>query len=339
MIRYAPVAPLFADIDDLAANPYLAALKRLMRRCRELTAAVGRAGPRLLRAVDRLAVPGHGIARASRGGDGRGATEAARLRLDGPAEVAGHTVAHALAHGQLRLLYQPIVRIADRAVVAVEALVRWQHPILGLISPARFLTAAHKGGHLPLLDRWVLHRACADLAELGRSIGDAAPDRVNVNLSVPTLATDFTRTVTDALGDAGLPASRLHLELCEGADLTTLLHAAPRLEKLIRRGIGVALDDMGAGSTDLRYLSRLAIQGIKIDKEFVAGMLHNPRDHAIVKMLTNLAHGLGLHVTAEGVETPEQLAALSRVGVSYAQGYHLALPLTLPALAGALLAA
>ncbi|GIF75852.1 EAL domain-containing protein [Asanoa siamensis] len=242
------------------------------------------------------------------------------------------TLAEAVAHDELRLLYQPIVRIADRAVVAAEALVRWQHPDRGLITPAEFLPAGHEAGHMPLLDQWVLQRACGDLASLGR----LAPAHVNVNLSAPTLATDFCHLVTSALHHAGLPPERLRLELSEGADLTTLTHAAPRLESLIARGVGVALDDMGTGSTDLRYLSRLALHGIKIDREFVGGMLHNPRDHAIVHLLTDLAHTLRLHVTAEGVETAEQLAALERIGVAYAQGYHLARPLTLAELASSL---
>ncbi|MEV0716300.1 EAL domain-containing protein [Asanoa sp. NPDC050611] len=244
----------------------------------------------------------------------------------------------AIAHDELRLLYQPIVRIADRAVVAVEALVRWEHPTAGLLTPDRFLEAGHTAGHMPLLDRWVLYRACRDVAELADSLGDAAPEHLNVNLSAPTLATDFTEPVTTALRRTGLPPHRLRLELSEGADLTTLTHAAPRLQGLIERGVGVALDDMGTGSTDLRYLSRLALHGIKIDKEFVAGMLTNPRDHAIVAMLTDLAHSLRLHVTAEGVETTEQLAALARMGVSYAQGFHFAPPLTLADLSGTLLA-
>jgi EAL domain-containing protein (putative c-di-GMP-specific phosphodiesterase class I) len=184
----------------------------------------------------------------------------------------------------------------------------------------------------------VLYRACRDLAELRDLLGAAAPTHVNVNLSVPTLATDFTEPVTTALDRSGLPAGMLRLELSEGADLPTLTHAGPRLQRLIERGVGVALDDMGAGSTDLRYLSRLALHGIKIDKCFVADMLDNPRDLAIVKLLTELAHGLRLHVTAEGVETAGQLAALAALGVSYAQGYHFARPLPLADLTNALLA-
>ncbi|MEV0720234.1 EAL domain-containing protein [Asanoa sp. NPDC050611] len=239
------------------------------------------------------------------------------------------SVARAVANDELRLRYQPIVRIQDRAVMAVEALVRWQHPTLGLLTPDRFFDAATRNGHMPLLDRWVLHRACRDMIAIRGALGCAAPVRVNVNISAPTLATDFTGLVTTALERTGLPARRLRLELCEGADLDTLTRAGPHLESLTRRGIGVALDDMGAGSTDLRYLSRLALHDIKIDKQFVAGMLSSQRDHAIVTLLTDLAHRLRLRVAAEGVETAEQLAALARIGVSYAQGYHLAPPLVL----------
>ncbi|REF94942.1 EAL domain-containing protein (putative c-di-GMP-specific phosphodiesterase class I) [Asanoa ferruginea] len=248
---------------------------------------------------------------------------------------ADHTIAQAIAHDELRLFYQPIVRATDGAVVAVEALVRWQHPTLGLLTPDRFLHKADRDGQLPLLDRWVLHRACQDLADLG----PAAPDHVNVNLSAPTLATDFTEPVTTALERTGLAAHRLRLELSECADLNTLTHAEKHLKGLVERGVGVALDDMGTGSTDLRCLSRLAVHGIKIDKEFVSGMLTNPRDHAIVKLLTEMAHGLRLHVTAEGVETAEQLAALTRLGVCYVQGYHLAPPLTLAELTSTILTA
>ncbi|GIF63225.1 hypothetical protein Ais01nite_12600 [Asanoa ishikariensis] len=249
-----------------------------------------------------------------------------------PTASAERNVVQAVANEELRVLYQPIVRIADRAVVAVEALVRWEHPEHGLITPDQFLHTAHRDGHMPLLDRWVLYRACSDL----KSLGAAAPEHLNVNLSAPTLASDFTELVGTALQRAGLPARRLRLELSEGADLDTLTQAGPRLQSLIERGVGVALDDMGAGSTDLRYLSKLALHEIKIDKQFVAGMLDNPRDHAIVTLLTNLAHGLRLHVTAEGVETAEQLAALARIGVSYAQGFHLARPLTLAELTASL---
>jgi EAL domain-containing protein (putative c-di-GMP-specific phosphodiesterase class I) len=256
-----------------------------------------------------------------------------------PTKAMDRSVVQAVANDELRVLYQPIVRIADRSVVAMEALVRWQHPTLGLITPDQFLPTAHQAGHMPLLDRWVLYRACCDMTKLRDSLGSAGPAQVNVNLSAPTLATDFTELVTTALHRSGLPARRLRLELSEGADLDTLVKAEPRLATLIERGVRVAIDDMGAGSTDLRYLSRLALHGIKIDKHFVAGMLDNARDRAIVRLLTEMAHGLRLHVTAEGVETAEQLAALATMGVPYAQGFHLACPLTLTELTSTLVRA
>jgi EAL domain-containing protein (putative c-di-GMP-specific phosphodiesterase class I) len=176
------------------------------------------------------------------------------------------------------------------------------------------------------MDRWVLAQACADLVELRARLGSRAPYGVAVNLSPATLATDFDVMVESVLGASGLPAGQLWLELPEDADLATLTAAAPRLERLRRLGVGLILDDMGAGSTSLRHLSTLTIGGLKIDAAFVAGMLHNPRDHTVVKLLADLGHGLDLPVTAEGVERADQLAALAELGIQYAQGYHLGRP-------------
>lgn len=123
----------------------------------------------------------------------------------------------------------------------------------------------------------------------------------------------------------------LRLELPENAELEALAVASPRLARLAGHGVRLTLDDMGAGSTNLRYLSTLDVQGIKIDRGFVAGMLHIPRDHAVVKLLSDLGHGLGMRTTAEGVENAEQLAALADLGVPYAQGFHLGAPQPLAA--------
>ncbi|WP_051367217.1 putative bifunctional diguanylate cyclase/phosphodiesterase [Hamadaea tsunoensis] len=240
--------------------------------------------------------------------------------------IVDRTVAEAIDAGELCLHYQPIVRIRDGAVSSVEALVRWQHPRLGLLPPQRFLPGALRQGHLPALDRWVLRTACADLRQLRRTLGRQAPRRVNVNISTASLGQSFDEIVEEALTAAGLASGQLNLELPEEADLRTLSEAAPRLERLSALGVRLALDDMGTGSTNLRYLSALRIDDIKIDRLFVAGMLDNPRDHAVVKLLADLGHGLGMRVTAEGVERPEQLAALAEVGVTYAQGYHVAPP-------------
>ncbi|WP_051799889.1 putative bifunctional diguanylate cyclase/phosphodiesterase [Catenuloplanes japonicus] len=251
-------------------------------------------------------------------------------------EQVDRSVRQAILGNELRLVYQPIVRIKDRTVVSVEALVRWQHPRLGRLSPDRFLPGAERTGQMPALDRWVLRTACADLVSLTERLGDAAPPSVNVNISTRTLTTPFDVTVLDVLAETGLPPDRLRLELPETADLTLLSGAHARLERLRETGVHLTLDDMGAGSTTLRHLSTLTVHGMKIDQMFVAGMLDNPRDHTVVKLLTDLGHGLQLRVTAEGVETAEQLEALAALGVEHAQGYHLGRPAPLDDLVAAL---
>ncbi|GAB7050283.1 putative bifunctional diguanylate cyclase/phosphodiesterase [Catenuloplanes indicus] len=256
--------------------------------------------------------------------------------LPGDVEQVDRSVRQAIAGDELRLVYQPIVRIQDRSVVSVEALVRWEHPRLGRLSPDRFLPGAERTGQMPALDRWVLRTACADLVTLTQRLGDAAPPSVNVNVSTRTLTTPFDETVLDVLAETGLPPDRLRLELPETADLTLLAGAHARLERLREAGVHLTLDDMGAGSTTLRHLSTLTVHGMKIDQVFVAGMLDNPRDHTVVKLLTDLGHGLQLRVTAEGVETAAQLEALAALGVEHAQGWHIGRPAPLEDLAATL---
>jgi EAL domain-containing protein (putative c-di-GMP-specific phosphodiesterase class I) len=139
--------------------------------------------------------------------------------------------------------------------------------------------------------------------------------------------------VIAALAETGLAASRLMVELPEGASLDILNAATRGLDRLRQLGVGLVLDDMGAGSTSLRHLSALTIGGLKIDATFVNGMIHNPRDYTVVKLLADLGRGLDLPVTAEGVESLEQLAALAELDVEYAQGYYLGRPQPLDLLA------
>lgn len=254
------------------------------------------------------------------GGDRVEVTVDAGTELAYDVNRVDRSVLDAIDHDELRVWYQPIMRIGAQDLAGVEALVRWEHPTAGLLAPARFLPGAKRAGHLPAMDRWVLTRAATDIARRPGS------ETVSVNLSPATLATDFDVMVIDVLDQTGLPPDRLILELPEDADLDTLANAAPRLERLRAIGVGLVLDDMGAGSTSLRHLSTLTIGGLKIDSAFVAGMLHNPRDHTVVKLLADLGRGLGLPVTAEGVESPAQLAALAALDIDYVQGYHLGRP-------------
>lgn len=231
----------------------------------------------------------------------------------------------ALHDNELELHYQPIVRLAEKRIVAVEALMRWRQPERGLLQPDQF--PFDVGSDLSFLDHWVLRTACADLASWSRLLGDHAPTHVNVNVTAAALRDgSLAATVLGITQQVGLEPHRLHVELPETADLSVLTDAVGNLNALRRYGVGVVLDDMGAGSSTLRHLSVLPVSGLKIDRSFVAGMLDNPNDHAVVKLLTALGHNLALPVTAEGVEHRRQLDELVLMGVPYAQGYLLGRP-------------
>src|SRR5262249_41839949 len=173
---------------------------------------------------------------------------------------------------------------------------------------AALLADVRRVRHQSALDRWVPDRACADLAAWDTILGDRAPRCVNVNLTVETLRrVDLAGQVVAALRRAGLAPDRLRVELPESADLAQLQDAIRQLRELRDHGVGIVLDDMGAGSATLRHLSVLPVTGIKIDRSFVAGMLDNRNDHAVVKLLSDLGHSVGIDVTAEGIEVDEQL--------------------------------
>ena len=184
-----------------------------------------------------------------------------------PRPAAGAGIVSAIEHGELRLFYQPIIGVDDGRVWSVEGLVRWQHPHDGLLGPDRFLADVRQARQLRALDRWVLDRACADMAAWDATLGDRAPRCVNVNLTVDTLSgTDLTGEVLAALRRAGLTPDRLRVELSESADLAQLQNAVRQLRNLRDHGVGIVLDDMGAGSATLRHLSVLPVTGIKIDR-------------------------------------------------------------------------
>ncbi|GAA4258303.1 hypothetical protein GCM10022255_078470 [Dactylosporangium darangshiense] len=240
---------------------------------------------------------------------------------------AGDGVRDAIERGELRLFYQPIFGVNDGRVWFVEALVRWQHPRHGLLTPGQFLADARRAQHLPELDRWVLERACADLAAWDAALDERAPRCVNVNLTVETLrGAGLAQWVLAALRRTGLAPDRLRVELPESADLAQLQAAVEQLRELRENGVGIVLDDMGAGSATLRHLSVLPVTGVKIDRSFVAGMLDNRNDDAVVKLLGDLGRSVGVDVTAEGIEADDQLERLRQLRVPYAQGYHLGMP-------------
>ncbi|MEZ0163369.1 putative bifunctional diguanylate cyclase/phosphodiesterase [Kineococcus sp. LSe6-4] len=234
-------------------------------------------------------------------------------------------LARALAAGEVVLHFQPIVSAADGRLLSAEALVRWQHPRAGLLGADRVLRAAREEGLSVELDLHVLGLALAEQARWRGRPG--APGSINVNVSTAALESPtFDEDLLGLLHRHATSPDRLRLELPETASLGTVQAAAPRLHRLARAGIALVVDDMGAGASSLRHLSAFPVQGLKIDRSFVGGMLTRDGDRAVVELLTNLGAGLGVRVTAEGVETAEQARELRRLGVDGLQGFHIARP-------------
>ncbi len=231
----------------------------------------------------------------------------------------------AIAEDQLVLHYQPKGDLHGARVIAVEALVRWQHPTRGLLYPDAFLPAAEQTELIEDLTRWVLRRASLDLPQLDPT-GQLA---VAVNVSARSLGrSEFAADVLAALAEAGTDPARVILEITETALMADPARASRTLLELARAGLRISIDDFGAGHTSLGYLATLPITELKIDKGFVLSMLTDDRNTAIVRSVIELGHGLGFTVTAEGVETVEMLEQLTALRCDTVQGYLLARPAT-----------
>ncbi|MCU1379501.1 MAG: hypothetical protein JWN29_2484 [Acidimicrobiales bacterium] len=226
----------------------------------------------------------------------------------------------ALERHELRLGFQPMARVSDRGRVAAEALVRWSHPSFGVLGPSEFLPLAEEIGLIIDIEAWVLRQACL---ELGRA--DAAGPtlgRMAVNLSARTLAhPSLPRLVSEALALGGLTPDRLVVEVSEAIAARPADGLLEALADLRALGVGVALDDFGRGHSPLADLGDLPLDQIKIHRSFLAGVHSAADDAPVVAAVVAMAHGLGLQVVAEGVETEEQLAFVARLGCDLAQGY------------------
>jgi EAL domain-containing protein (putative c-di-GMP-specific phosphodiesterase class I) len=227
----------------------------------------------------------------------------------------------AVAEQQFHLVYQPQVDTDSGTVSGVEALLRWQHPVHGAISPAEFIPLAEETGLIVALGRWVLAQACRDATAWPATV------RVAVNVS----AVQFTdgslvRDVMRALGDAGLEPGRLELEITESVLMRDTHQALLMLRELRQRGVRVAMDDFGTGYSSLSYLRSFPFDRIKIDRSFIQDVETNPEARAIVRAVTGLGRSLGMATTVEGVETPGQLAAVRREGCGEVQGFLFSRP-------------
>ncbi len=251
-------------------------------------------------------------------------TEAADERL-----ILESSLRKAIERDELIVLYQPQVSLTTGEIVGTEALVRWQHPELGLIAPSRFIPLAEETGLIVPLGEWVLQKACHQAAAWERE-GSAL--RQSVNLSARQLGEPgLVQTVLAALEESGLSPSLLDLELTESA-LVTQGEAAARLADLRALGVRISIDDFGTGYSSLSYLRRFPLDVLKIDRSFVLELggadTHTQQDQAVVQAVVRMAHALNLEVIAEGVETTGQRDALRRLGCDAMQGYLYSPPVT-----------
>ncbi|MCK0196817.1 EAL domain-containing protein [Ancylobacter sp. 6x-1] len=233
----------------------------------------------------------------------------------------------ALARRQFEVHFQPLISLHERIVAGLEALVRWRHPVRGLLSPARFIHLAESAGFLPSIGAMVLEEACARLSEW-RGLG-LDPGRVAVNLSASQLRDrNLPRFVLDTTMKHGLTPDRIELEVPETVTLGRAgENAIGILSDLRSLGFSIALDDFGTGYASLTHLRRLPVDKIKIDLSFIAGMSGNAADLAIVRAMVNLGHDLGMTVLAEGIETEEQADLLVKLGCDEVQGFLFGRPM------------
>jgi EAL domain-containing protein (putative c-di-GMP-specific phosphodiesterase class I) len=231
----------------------------------------------------------------------------------------------AFAEGELEIYFQPEIRLADRAVVGAEALLRWRHPEQGILAPWVFIEALADSSIALNVGRWILRSACTQ-AVAWRAMG-LPLERIAVNLFPTQLYGDgLLKDVEDALRISGLPAEALELEITENIALN-YEDAIEPLQKLSAQGVRLAFDDFGTGYASLSYLTRFPLSRIKIDRSFVQHITDNPEHAAIVRALIAMAHNLGLEVIAEGVETEAQAAFLLAERCQEAQGFLYAKPL------------
>jgi diguanylate cyclase (GGDEF)-like protein len=231
----------------------------------------------------------------------------------------------AVAEGQFFVLYQPTVHLATGLITGVEALVRWRHPVRGVVGPDEFIPVLESTGLIKQVGNWVLDEAChqgARWANLGHSLTMA------VNISCVQLDDDrVVESVNDALVSSGLDPAMLILELTE----TTLMHdvqsTAGQLKLLKSTGVRIAIDDFGTGYSSLAYLRQFPIDILKIDQSFIMGLSESPESAAIVHTLAQLGKLLGLTTVAEGIETGDQWTRLEAEGVDYGQGFHFSRPI------------
>jgi diguanylate cyclase (GGDEF)-like protein/PAS domain S-box-containing protein len=244
-----------------------------------------------------------------------------RMRLEADLRTA-------IAERQFRVYYQPVVQLETRRIVSFEALLRWDHPSQGLISPYRFIEAAEDTGILVSIGHWLILQACRQLREWEVNANSGDPMHITVNISARQFAdARLVNDIQDALQQTGIDPSRLQLEMTESVAAADPKLTITVLAHLKHMGIGVILDDFGTGSTSLRGLRQFPVDALKIDRSLVREMQTDRASADIVELIIAMAHKMSLRTVAEGIETVRQLERLLELGCEYGQGYYFSQPM------------
>ena len=234
---------------------------------------------------------------------------------------------HAITRNEFFLCYQPICDALTRRIVGVEALIRWDHPLRGVVAPGAFIETAEESGFIRDIGRWVLRESCRHM-QAWRQAFPALGLHLSVNVSGKQLRDEgFVQETRDALRDTGLDPAALQLEVTESVFLQQPEAVGRTLSALRESGIRIALDDFGTGYSSLSFIDRYVMDTIKIDQSFVGRMLEQSRTMAVVRSIAQMGRGLGLDIVAEGIETEAQLAAVQANGCNAVQGYLLGRPM------------
>ena len=237
-----------------------------------------------------------------------------RLKLE-------NNLRQAIENDELVVYYQPKIDLNTSFANGMEALVRWNHPLQGIIPPDEFIPIAEETGLIIALGKQVIKKACAQFKQWQDA--DIPVTNISINVSARQFKEeDLVTLFEETLEKNNLDATHIEIELTESALIHNENHAESTLKQLHKMGIKISIDDFGTGYASLSYLKRLPIDILKIDKSFTDGILHDPDDIAIVNAIYGLAKGLGLKLVAEGIETSEQLARVKSIGVDYGQGYY-----------------
>ena len=238
----------------------------------------------------------------------------------------GSQLRNAAQRGELRLHYQPKMDMASNRIIGAEALVRWQHPELGLLPPARFIALAEELGLIGTIGQWVIERACREAVGWAKAgLGELA---VAVNVSKPQFTSgDLCQVLRQAMRDSGLPARQMVVELTESILMDDAAGGLAQMHELKALGVTLSIDDFGTGYSSLSYLKQFPLDELKIDRSFVMDLPGRDSDVAIVRTVVDLGHRLGMVVTAEGVETLAQLNCLQQQGCDTYQGFLYSKPL------------